>query len=679
MSTSKLDAPETELPATDAPSAVDREDQLTVLRERLNITLAAAGAAGTWNWDIPNERLYLDSRLAALYGVEKELAEQGASTETFFQSVYPADVNRIRIAVAGMLHGAEVFFKTFRIIGADGFLRWVEAHGRCHFNAEGLPERFSGILVDVTGRHRVEERLRIAQSAGGVGTFEHVPGHATAAVSQEFCSLLGLNPTSVLPVATINRLIDEGSPALLDMSHLPAEELPYTEIKVTRADDQQARWIARKGEVVRDTDHGGIRHIGVIYDITESKRAEQTLRELNDTLEQRVQEEIADRVQAEEALRQAQKMEAVGQLTGGIAHDFNNLLTVILGNVDMALRQLGSSGDERVSRALTNAHKGTERAAALTQRLLAFSRRQPLAPKKVSIARLLQGMMDLLTRSLGETIEVRTEITPDQWFVEADPNQLENALLNLAVNARDAMDGIGTLTFAAGNLPAGCTLPSGETALTDLVTISVRDTGAGMPAETIKRVFEPFFTTKEVGKGTGLGLSMVYGFVKQSGGDISVTSEVGAGTTVCLYLPRVSDSAAVQAESTAVENQPSHTTETILVVEDDEDVRQFAADSLRELGYCVLEAAGGASALTLLRERTSDVQLLVTDVIMPGLSGKELANAAAEQVAGLKVLYVSGYPRDVILRDGRVDSGVELLSKPFTQKDLAARVRELLD
>ena len=654
-------------------------EQIGERRERLNISLLAAGVAGSWDWDIKLSRLYLDDRMAALCGIDAAVAEQGLPTSTFFRPIHPGDVNRIRIAVAGILNGAELFFKTYRIIAADGLVRWVEAHGRCHFDANEEPERFSGILVDVTERRRVEERLRIAQSAGGIGTFEHVPGHATAMVSDQFCNLLGLNKATVLPVATINCLVKEGCPSLLDMGGNPAEDLPYTETAIIRSDNGQERWLARRGEAIRDVEGAGIRHVGVVYDITESKRVEDALRHLNDTLEQRVEREIAERLQIEEALRQAQKMEAVGQLTGGIAHDFNNLLTVILGNVDMVRTRLGSSGDDRIDRALASVQKGAERATALTQRLLAFSRRQPLAPKQIAVSRLLQGMADLISRSLGETIILKTETTPDLWTVEVDPNQLENAILNLAVNGRDAMDGNGTLTLKASNLAAGTALPSGLPAPKDYLVLSVSDTGSGMSEEAVERAFEPFFTTKEVGKGTGLGLSMVYGFIKQSGGDIHIASRVGAGTTVCLYLPRAAVLETALPDAASPEAERHNLDETILVVEDDEDVRQFAVDCLVELGYDVLQATGGPSALALLQVHRDDVDLLLTDVVMPDLSGRQLAEAVHELKPSLPILYISGYPRDVILQDGRVKEGVELLPKPFTQQALAAKVRELLD
>ncbi len=411
-----------------------------------------------------------------------------------------------------------------------------------------------------------------------------------------------------------------------------------------------------------------------------SPSAETGLRELNDTLESRVAEEIASRQQMEEALRQSQKMEAVGQLTGGIAHDFNNLLTVIIGNVDMAARRLGDHADPRIRRALENAAKGAERASTLTQRLLAFSRRQPLDPKPTDIGRLLRGMADLLTRSIGESVRIEMSAPPDLWRVEVDPNQLENALLNLAVNARDAMDGDGILRITAGNATAapGSTARS-RLELGDYVSIAVADTGSGMSPETIERAFDPFFTTKEVGKSTGLGLSMVYGFVKQSGGEIEIRSATDQGTTVTLYLPRLlvgEEELGQMAEERAREGSLS---ETVLVVEDDADVRAYTVETLAELGYQVLEASDGAAAVRLLERQDQAVELVLTDVVMPGMSGREVAESARAARPGIKILYTSGYPRESILNGDRLQAGVDLLPKPFTYQDLAAKVRDVLD
>jgi PAS domain S-box-containing protein len=411
--------------------------------------------------------------------------------------------------------------------------------------------------------------------------------------------------------------------------------------------------------------------------------AEKRLRELNETLEERVTQEVAERAKAEAALRQSQKMEAVGQLTGGIAHDFNNLLTVVVGNIDMGLRALDQTeGDPRLRRALDNAQKGAERAAALTQRLLAFSRRQPLAPKTIDVDKLVVGMSDLLNRALGETVQLEIVTSPGLWRVEADPNQLESALLNLAVNARDAMPGGGDLTIETSNarLDDAYSAQHAEVAPGQYVMIAVTDTGHGLAKELLEKAFEPFFTTKEVGKGTGLGLSMVYGFVKQSGGHVKIYSEEERGTTVKIYLPRLASHDALEEESWVTPGlEVSPEAETILVAEDDDDVRAYTVECLRELGYRVLEAHDGPSALRLLERQERPIDLLFTDVVMPGMSGRELADAARGQQSNLRVLYTSGYTRNAIVHGGRLDPGVEMIAKPFTYQALAQKVRDMLD
>ena len=402
----------------------------------------------------------------------------------------------------------------------------------------------------------------------------------------------------------------------------------------------------------------------------------------NETLESRVIEEVAQRTRAEDALRQAQKMEAVGQLTGGIAHDFNNLLTVVVGNIELALRALdGVGGEPRARRVLESARKGADRAATLTQRLLAFSRRQPLAPKPIDVDKLVLGMSDLLNRSLGETVQLEIVTSPGLWRVEVDPNQLESAILNLAVNARDAMPGGGRLVIETANarLDEAYVANHAEVAAGHYVVLAVTDTGTGMPRELIDKVFEPFFTTKEVGKGTGLGLSMVYGFVKQSGGHVKVYSEEGHGTTVNIYLPRLLGEGVVAEEAANTGWETSLHAETILVAEDDDDVRAYTAECLRDLGYKVLEAHDGPAALRLLQRQGQAVDLLFTDVVMPGMSGRELADTARQHQPGLKLLYTSGYTRNAIVHAGRLDHGVEMIAKPFTYQALAQKVRDVLD
>jgi CheY-like chemotaxis protein len=363
-----------------------------------------------------------------------------------------------------------------------------------------------------------------------------------------------------------------------------------------------------------------------------------------------------------------------------VAHDFNNLLQVILGNLDTLTRSIPPES-ARLLRAATNAMSGARRAAALTQRLLAFSRRQPLDPKPISINGLVTGLSELIHRTLGETIAVETVLAAGLWRVEVDPNELESAILNLAVNARDAMPEGGRLTIETANshIDDAYAVSHVEVLPGQYVAISVSDTGAGMDARTMAQAFEPFFTTKPVGKGTGLGLSQVYGFVKQSGGHVKIYSEPGQGTTVKIYLPRLIGEA---TEPEAAEDLPSpeaESEETILVLEDDDDVRTYTVEILRELGYRVLEAHDGPSALRLL-ERQARVDLLFSDVVLPGgMTGAQAAAQARELRPGLKVLFTTGYARNAIIHHGRLDAGVQLITKPFTSTDLATKIRDVLD
>lgn len=408
------------------------------------------------------------------------------------------------------------------------------------------------------------------------------------------------------------------------------------------------------------------------------------LSRLNQTLEQRVADEIRERMQVEEALRQAQKMEAIGQLTGGVAHDFNNLLTIIMGSLDSIRRQLDDPAKEldvaRLRRLQGMAFHGAERAATLTSRLLAFARRQPLKPEPLDVNKLATGLTDLLQRSLGERIELETVSAAGLWLAKADRAELESALVNVAINARDAMPDGGKLTIETANTwldeeyVGSLTepVPPGQ-----YVMLAVTDTGHGMDRRTLDRVFEPFFTTKGVGKGTGLGLSQVYGFVRQSGGHIRIYSEPGAGTTIRLYLPREVDPRA-EASQAQLETVADGGSETILVVEDHDALRDYSTSVLRELGYQVLEASGGEKALEVLKIRR-DVQLLFTDVVMPGLNGRQLADEAMRLRPELKVLFTTGYTRNAIVHNGRLDPGVDLIGKPFTFGALAAKVRQILD
>lgn len=413
----------------------------------------------------------------------------------------------------------------------------------------------------------------------------------------------------------------------------------------------------------------------------ENVRLNDSLMDLNATLEQRVEKAVAEADAMAQVLRQTQKMEAVGQLTGGIAHDFNNLMTVIIGNLEWMAHKLGDGAEARIKRSIASARHGAEHAAMLTQRLLAFARRQPLQPKPTDIVALIDGMSDLIGHALGETILVERRLADGLWPVEIDPHQLEATIINLAVNARDAMDGHGTLTIEASNLSID--RDGGATriglAAGGYVMIAIGDTGIGMPADVVGKAFEPFFTTKDVGKGTGLGLSQVYGFVKQSGGYVYIDSEPGEGTIVRLYLPRMAADAKPVARQAHEWSRAPGAGETVLVVEDHAPLRAHTTTSLRELGYDVLEAPDGPSALRLLDARTGPIDLLFTDVVMPGMTGQELARMAGQRQPGLRTLFASGYTRDAILRDGRLDDGVDFLAKPFTMAMLSRRIREAIE
>ena len=384
--------------------------------------------------------------------------------------------------------------------------------------------------------------------------------------------------------------------------------------------------------------------------------------------------------QAEEALRQSQKMEAVGQLTGGLAHDFNNLLTAISGGLDLLQMRVAQGRTKDIGRYVDMAQGAAKRAAALTHRLLAFSRRQTLAPKSTDVNRLVADLEDLVRRTVGPEIRVETAMAAGLWNTLVDPGQLENALLNLCINGRDAMPDGGAIMIETGNVSfdksalADWDLPPGR-----YVAVSVSDTGTGMPADVVARAFDPFFTTKPIGQGTGLGLSMIYGFARQSGGQVRIYSEVGKGTRVCIYLPRhAGEEERALGSSSSADLPRARQGETVLVVDDEASVRMLVRDVLDDLGYSTLEAAEGAGGLTILRSEAR-VDLLVTDVGLPGMNGRQLADQARAMRPDLKVLFITGYAENAVLSHGHLDPGMHILTKPFAIDALAERMRSLIE
>jgi signal transduction histidine kinase len=426
------------------------------------------------------------------------------------------------------------------------------------------------------------------------------------------------------------------------------------------------------------------RQVAVLFqDVTARKRAESALKQLNETLEARIAAAIEEQRKeqerlrnAEEALRQAQKMEAVGQLTGGIAHDFNNMLAVIIGSLRLTQRRL-DRGDANVNEFIQGAVGGAERAANLVSRLLSFSRQQPLSPQRLDANRLLAGMEDVLRRTIPESIQIEFVQAGGLWNIHADAHGLESAIVNLAVNARDAMPDGGKLTIETANsyLDDAYAAAHAQVSAGQYVMIAVTDSGHGMTPDVLARAFEPFFTTKAVGTGTGLGLSQVYGFLKQSGGHVKIYSEAGVGTTVKLYFPRVvgttsTNPSAMPISSAAV---PRGGGQLILIVEDEDEVRRLTMSMLQELGYAVLAASDPLNALAIVNQNRA-IALLMTDVVMPNMNGRKLADEALRLRPELKVLFMTGYTRNAIVHNGTLDDGVELIMKPYSLEALAEKV-----
>ncbi|MBY4896147.1 response regulator [Cupriavidus sp. AU9028] len=573
---------------------------------------------------------------------------------------------------------------------------WMDLYYSPVADDHGRPAGVLAVVIETTERVRIErsreqaeaalqrtnERLQLALNTGAVlGTWVWDVSTDLVRGDERFARTFAVGVAEAeagVPRTLVSRSIHPDDYA--DLEQLTGEAVatgkPFRAEYRIRRPGGDYMWVQANGQCQFGAQGEPLRFPGVLIDIHERKIAEQALLQLTETLERRVAEAVSAQAMAEGQLRQAQKMEAIGSLTGGIAHDFNNVLQVISGNLQMLASEV--AGNPMAQGRIATASTAVRRGAKLAAHLLAFARRQPLSPAPVDPARLVSGMTELLHRTLGEAIDVETKMPGGLWNVLADRNQLENALLNLAINARDAMPGGGKLTIAASNVVVDNNV-SEHPGVTpgEYVFFTVRDTGVGMSSHVLEHAFEPFFTTKPDGHGTGLGLSMVFGFVKQSGGHTAIHSAEGAGTTVCLYFPRCEDEEPVEAPEP--DHLPLGGHETVLVVEDDADVRITAVEMLAQLGYRVRVASDGEAALRVI-ESGDPIDLLFTDVIMPGqLKGGELARRVGELRPGLPVLFTSGYTRDEIFHHGKLDEGVNLLSKPYRRDDLARAVRSVLN
>jgi PAS domain S-box-containing protein len=661
----------------------ERDEQLRLATE--------AAELGLWDLDVLTNTLFWPPRVKAMFGIS---ADQPATMDDYYNGLHPDDLDATATAFADALDPSKraLYDVEYRTIGKeDGIIRWVAAKGRGVFDETGTCVRVLGTALDITNRRQTENALRESEArvraltnnlpAGMV--YQVVTGSSGAErrflyVSQSHHALTGIPAEAVLADAAVayDLIVPEDRQRVAEAeADAISTKAPFdVEVRFRRADGV-VLW-CRILSAPREQPDGSIIWDGLQIDTTEQKEAESALREserrlreLNDTLEERIRDRTAELGQAHEQLRQSQKLEAMGALTGGVAHDFNNLLSPIVGSLDLLQRK--GLGGEREQRLIDGALQSAERARILVQRLLAFARRQPLQPKPVDIGALVNGMAGLIGSTSGPQVKVVVKVAQSLPAAVADPNQIEMAILNLAVNARDAMPSGGTLTISAEseeNEEPGSThrsqLPKGR-----YVRLSVADTGTGMSEETLARAVEPFFSTKGIGQGTGLGLSMVHGLASQLGGALTIESKVGLGTVVEIWLPASTDTPADQLSIGSSPVLPS--VGVALVVDDEELVRHSTTDMLVDLGYQVLEASSAEDALTIVKGG-QHLDLLVTDHLMPGITGTELAREVRALLPSSKVLVVTGYA-DI---EGLAPE-FDRLIKPFKQAELAARLSEI--
>ncbi|MGZ9668002.1 PAS domain-containing protein [Pseudomonas sp. GNP014] len=668
--------------------------------ERLQLALAATDAVGTWDWDIGEDRFIADAHFAQLHGVDPAQASQLPISD-YLQGVHPEDRALIARSIKHCItHGTE-YAEEYRLLQGDGDIRWVFARGRCYKDHHGRPVRFLGAALDLTERKHTEQALRQSQTELQL-IINAMPILISYVDHEErfrlnnaaYLDWYGLTPQELYG-RTIREVIGEEAyflraPYIAEaLAGRPCSFSLYTPHRDGSIRHALMNYLPRHGA------DGAVNGFYIfVIDETERKKTEEALRNLNETLEERVsarteqlaqanqrlQNEMFERERAEDALRHAQKMEAVGQLTGGIAHDFNNMLTGIIGSLDLMQRYIADGRANEIGRFTEAAVSSANRAAALTHRLLAFSRRQSLDRKQLNVNELIHSLEDLIRRTKGDQIELKLQLADDLWPVSTDVSQLENALLNLVINARDAMPEGGELLIETVNVYLdGSDITTLEPVKAgDYLMLAVSDNGTGMTPSVRSKAFDPFFTTKPIGQGTGLGLSMIYGFAQQSGGHVSLDSLPGQGTCVRLYLPRLYALEPEHPPTNPVE-PPAHlpSGETVVVVEDDPAVRMLVLDLLKELGYRAFEAEDAKSALPLL-ESDLRVDLLVTDVGLPGMNGRQLAEVARQHRPGLKVLFMTGYAQKAAERQGFLEDGMDMVAKPFAIELLASKIRTMI-
>lgn len=668
--------------------------------ERLQLALAATDAVGTWDWDISEDRFIADAHFAQLHGIDPAMANQLPISE-YLHGVHPQDRALIARSIKHCItHGSE-YAEEYRLLQSDGQLRWVFARGRCYKDHHGQPTRFLGAALDLTDRKHTEQALRQSQTELQL-IINAMPVLISYVDREErfrlnnsaYLDWYGLTPQELYGRTILEVLGEEAyalrAPYITEaLSGRPCSfsiSTPHRDGSIRQA---LMNYLPRHGA------DGAVNGFYIfVIDETERKKTEEALRNLNETLEERVaartrqlaeanerlQNEMFERERAEDALRHAQKMEAVGQLTGGIAHDFNNMLTGIIGSLDLMQRYIADGRVSEIGRFTEAAVSSANRAAALTHRLLAFSRRQSLNRKPLNPNELIHSLEDLLSRTKGDHIELKLQLAENVWQVNTDVSQLENALLNLVINARDAMHEGGELQIETANVYLdGSDLTTLEPVKAgDYVMIAVSDNGTGMTPAVLAKAFDPFFTTKPIGQGTGLGLSMIYGFAQQSGGHVSLFSLPGRGTSVRLYLPRLHSTEPEKVLPAVVGEAPAAIAgETVMLVEDDAAVRMLVLDLLKELGYRAHEAEDARGALPVL-ESDLRVDLLVTDVGLPGMNGRQLAEIARQHRPGLKVLFMTGYAEIAAERQGFLEEGMDMVSKPFSIDLLANKIRTMI-